>query len=776
MYIFAEGNTLSKAQKKRISKAQNTITLQQVPLSRKGKSADFGEIGYTGTKFFSGFISGEEYLTELTHQDGVAVYDRMRRSDGQVQGILKAIFLPILQANWYIETPAQDKASVEMAYEIEKNILKRTDITWKNTLRQILSYLIFGFSIFEKVYALEEGKVVLKKLAPRVQKTLYRWNVNENGELESITQYISRPNNKTQYIDIPNKNLVVFSNDMEGSNFEGISLLRSAYKHWWIKDELYKIDALGHDRFAAGIPYAKEPINSNPNDRSRAETVLANLHSREKSWYVSPYGWDVGILEKTGSNDSIIKSIQHHNGEMAKSILAQFINLGTSQSGSYSLGSSFEELFLMSINAIAGDICDTLNNTVIKELADYNYNIKDNMYPCLKCSKIMLNSHDFILALRDATQANLLTPDIDIQNSVREMYGLQKLTEDQEETNDGNDETNVEKDKIDEKEVEKVDAAQEDKKEVKAHDTKCNCTKQLAEYKQFRKYNDIEIKCADIGQIKRMLDEGGISNAKIIKSLRDAQIESIARQVITREPADIRAPKVSEMAKALYDEMVKTYKQARKDLSRELLNQTPTKTIALAENTKSEMEAMKLLKLKAKAFAVANGNKLINSVLFQVSRLPLDVNENEAAEKIVNAIKDTGSKEMDRIGQIAANFAYGIGREDEAADNAEQIEYAVYSAILDNNVCENCLPKDMVEHELDDPEFATPNPECLGGEGACRCVNIYKMKDMTGDFTTKSKSDYESDKSALARGDLTVEDMKQRYELPEYQEEIPVGA
>ena len=40
--------------------------------------------------------------------------------------------------------------------------------------------------------------------------------------------------------------------------------------------------------------------------------------------------------------------------------------------------------------------------------------------------------------------------------------------------------------------------------------------------------------------------------------------------------------------------------------------------------------------------------------------------------------------------------------------------------------CENCEPKDGVEHDIDDPEYQTPNPTCLGG-ARCRCVNIYKV-------------------------------------------------
>ncbi len=743
-------------------KTQNTETPKRV---------SFGEIGYTGTKFFSGYISDEEYLTELNWQTGITVYDRMRKSDGQVRAILQSIILPILNARWYIECEEDNDENTKIAYELERNILSGMEIPWANTLRQILSHLVFGFSIFERVYEIKDGKVALKKLAPRIQKTLHKWNVDEYGALQSIEQYVTRPNSNTKYITIPTDRLVVFVNDMEGSNYQGVSILRSAYKHWYIKDELYKIDAIGHDRFASGVPYAKEPLGAVQGDISRVETVLSNLHSREKSWMNVPNGWDIGILEKTGSNESIIKSIQHHNEEIGKSVLAQFINLGTTQSGSRSLGESFEELFLMSINSVANNICDTLNATVIKELCEYNYKIKDGMYPKLKCGTIMLNPGEFVNALKLAKDGGMLRPDIDIENHVRELYGLQKVTEEEEAEREG-ESNNTEPNSGDKNNS--IDATgnnsdipakdkTKDKKEIELHEHK------LREYTRRRQLSEIETKCCDISVIEKHFSEGADRNLKAIEKIRESQIAGVARLVVSRDPADIRAPGVGDMSKALYEQMVVSYEQGKKDLRGELKAQAKQGEIKLAE-TLGDSDMLKAIKRKAKAESVSMGNKLINAALWHQGRVPLESTDDEAEEFIATALADVGTRDIERFAAAAANYAYGLGREETANENEDQIEYAVYSSILDDRACENCLPKDMVEHELDDPEFATPSPDCLGGEGACRCVNIYKLKGMEGDFATKSKSDYEKDKTAVDEGTLDADKMRERYELPKYTE------
>ena len=47
--------------------------------------------------------------------------------------------------------------------------------------------------------------------------------------------------------------------------------------------------------------------------------------------------------------------------------LAQFINLGTTETGSRALGNSFIEVFLQSLQAFAGYICDVFNRFLIQD-------------------------------------------------------------------------------------------------------------------------------------------------------------------------------------------------------------------------------------------------------------------------------------------------------------------------------------------------------------------------------------------------------------------------
>ncbi len=79
-----------------------------MPKEVKKKPRITKELGSTGTLFFGGFISGEEYNTKLLGLAGLNIYDEMR-NDSQVAATLTAITLPIIQAVWKVIPFNQEK-------------------------------------------------------------------------------------------------------------------------------------------------------------------------------------------------------------------------------------------------------------------------------------------------------------------------------------------------------------------------------------------------------------------------------------------------------------------------------------------------------------------------------------------------------------------------------------------------------------------------------------------------------------------------------------------
>jgi hypothetical protein len=737
-------------------------------LKDKPKSS-FKELGASGVQFFDGMISGEEYLTELQGTKGIDVYDRMRRSDAQVRGTLYAITLPIRQAKWFVEPASEKPIDIEIAERIEKNLFTEMIITWDDFLRQALGYLTFGFSVFEKVLAVtEDNKILLKKLAPRLQGTIYRWRINDNGQLTGIQQYVQKGDNgRYEYIDIPVEKLALFINEQEGANFEGISVLRSAYKHWYIKDELYKIDAIGHDRWSSGIPVLGEPESANDGDRSRVATILSNLHSREKSYVHKPHGWEFEMFEKSGSNESIIKSISHHNEEIAKNVLAQFINLGTSGSGSRALGESFEELFMQSLNAVAGYVSDNMNRYVIRQLVDLNWNVTE--YPRLKASRIMLNLNKWLDGLAKVGLGNAVTRDNEIENVLRDTLGFPELSEEtiakreemrqniinggnnnDDESNGNNkvpvaDSGNKSKSRSDNGSgsSNKPDNSSSTKKRTpdnnsdgdngeRASDTNNQDIKKLNR----RECTDIEKQLADFDVIELSMDNGVDKFVKQVMKIKKQQAEFLAKEVLKKTADKIKVPYVDKMAEWLYKEQKKNVKSGqrnqRDEINQQKANDARNKLVAPelleGDDFEESAEVDQFLRDKSKADSVTISNKTLGIAFFGLYNMdPTGLTTEQKEKQIFDTIMTTGNSDITNIASASVNKAYGLGRNVQANKMAKDIDTCVYSAALDANTCSECEPKDGQTHELGDPEFQTPNPECLGGD-KCRCVTICKVK------------------------------------------------
>jgi hypothetical protein len=69
-----------------------------------------------------------------------------------------------------------------------------------------------------------------------------------------------------------------------------------------------------------------------------------------------------------------------------------------------------------------------------------------------------------------------------------------------------------------------------------------------------------------------------------------------------------------------------------------------------------------------------------------------------------------------------------LGRAEEAKARQDEIEDAVYSALLDGNTCDECEAMDgQTTTDLAEAEGWTPWPDCAGGS-RCRCVTVYQLR------------------------------------------------
>jgi hypothetical protein len=399
-------------------------------------------IGLPGTPIFGGFLRDfGEYNSKLEGLTAVRTYEKMRRSDAQVAATLLACELPIRAANWDVMPASDTPADREIAGFVRENLFGGLEYVspsgvkvsqcWDDVLRNALLMLTFGAAAHEEIYAVDGARVRLARLAPRLPITFYRWITDTDGEtLLALNQYGYR-NANFESVEIPTDRLAVFTFNQEGANFFGRSMLRPAYMHWYIKHQLYRIDAIAGERNGLGVPTIEQGPDGSKEDREAAAKWVTQLAAHEKTGVSLPHGWKFSLKGVEGNVRDLYNSIQHHNIEISRTALAFFMNLGLGAraGGNRALGESQTDFFFLAVQATADHLARTLNATSIKRLTDFNWD-GVRRYPTLTVSNLRARSFVQVLdALARLAQTGVMTPYPELAQYITRELGLPQPAE-----------------------------------------------------------------------------------------------------------------------------------------------------------------------------------------------------------------------------------------------------------------------------------------------------------------------------------------------------------
>jgi hypothetical protein len=410
---------------------QNTQT-DQVPKENTVQNVPNGagrERGRSGTLIYSGQIINEEYNQLLVGKRGIKEYEIMRKSEAAVQEMLKVIKHPLLAVQWKIDTAKDTDFDNEVSAFVSRELFDR-NINFKDTMRQGLSCMEFGWSLFEKVHELTQynGKtrVGLKKMGFRKQLSIEKWETLDKKP--GVTQQLPGT-----IVDIPRDKLVIFTNEKEGDNYEGVSVLRAAYKDYDIRNKLIIANAVSLEKLGGGVPVLTPPTSPDPKDVIKAREALKRMRVNEEAYIELPQGWAVEMLDmKSNSVKDMLPTIKYHETMMKKSILASFLDIATnSTGGSRAVSQDHSQLFEKALEAIAQIIADTFNEQVIKPLCDFNFTTLPNGYPKLTFSNIgdedLSTMGEYFNKL---ASVDMITPDPDIEDYLRSLARAPKLPQD----------------------------------------------------------------------------------------------------------------------------------------------------------------------------------------------------------------------------------------------------------------------------------------------------------------------------------------------------------
>jgi phage gp29-like protein len=302
--------------------------------------------------------------------------------------------------------------------------------SWKEFLRLALLELVYGHSIFEQVYDQSEGGTHLRKLAWRPPRTISNVKVATDGGLVAVEQYGVAGKSDVR---IPVDRLVVFTNEREGANWVGESLLRSAYKMWILKDRVLRIQALAAERNGLGMPVLtvgtppeggtfEETLKWLDEEIARLQKIAKDARAGEAAGVALAHGATMQFVGVTGKIPDLDKPIRYYDEQIARAVLAHFLNLGT-ETGSWALGSTFANFFTDSLNAVAQHVAEVVQQHVIEDLVDLAYGPTERA-PRIVPAAIGEQQQVTAEAIKALIESGAVKADAPLRAYLRDKFGL----------------------------------------------------------------------------------------------------------------------------------------------------------------------------------------------------------------------------------------------------------------------------------------------------------------------------------------------------------------
>lgn len=454
---------MAESKTKRVVKAvdvtpaglHGSVTAEQAAELRPTRSKALTIIGDTGLKRSGGIIL-EEWHFQLRGRAGMKMYREMTDNDAVIGAMLFIIESLVRELEWRVEpaTPEDPKLkglAEEAAIYLEQ-VVEDMDDTWEDFMAEVLSMLSFGWSMFEILYKKRRGSHAdprfdsqfddnrwgWRNFEIRAQETLESWIFNQHGQALAMKQLTD----EGKFATIPMWKSLLFRTKSNKNNPEGRSILRNIFRTYNFKKRTEEYEAIGIERDLAGLPKFELPPeffgpNATPDQIAMVaffEDVVQQVRRDERWGIVMPAEFDVAgatgykfSLESTGGRRQVDtdKVVMRHNRMMALSMAMQFIFLGTTSTGSFSLASSQTNLFSVALQGFIKSVKATLNRKAVHDLFKLSDEFPRETWPTFEHGDIESpDLKDLMQFILQGTQVGHIQPSEALTRRLHEIANL----------------------------------------------------------------------------------------------------------------------------------------------------------------------------------------------------------------------------------------------------------------------------------------------------------------------------------------------------------------
>lgn len=408
------------------------------------------QIGIVGLRQSAGYVY-EDFLPELRWPNAGRVYQQMADNDPVVGAILYLAEMLIRGAEWHVQ-PASASEEDQDAANFLESCMNDMEVSWANTITEVLSMLTYGWSFHEILYKVRrgphesnpkfhsrytDGKFGWRGFPIRSQASWEKWIFDDNGELVAFQQ---RPEPTYELYTIPLTKGLLFRTRVSRGNPEGRSLLRNAYRPYYFKQRFEEIEGIGIERDLAGLPVLKTPEDLDLWDdedpdmvklRNQAETLVSSIRRDSQEGIILPAGWELSLLSSGSTRTiNIGEVIQRYDTRIAITMLSDLVLIGNgSKTGSFAMADVKQSMLSNALQAQLYNIADVFNQSAVPQLFELN-SWDLNELPKIVPGQINSPSLKEVAVMLRAMNLDL-TADLDLNNYVRSLMSMPQITQEE---------------------------------------------------------------------------------------------------------------------------------------------------------------------------------------------------------------------------------------------------------------------------------------------------------------------------------------------------------
>ena len=302
------------------------------------------------------YNSGTGHVGSSKHRyNYVPLIDRTRRnlSYKEYQNILKDTQVKVgwqilkyflISKNYTLTSNSDDPLDAEIT-EFIQDCFDNMEIPFREVVKNILTAIIYGYSVQERVYTYRDSHYTLKALYPVHRRTIDKRNTfitDENGDLIGIHQESSYGST-----DLPIEKVVLYSYNAEFDEFEGNSILNGVKAITEDKDIVMDWLMTYANRLGSPVLYGKTDNHNHSDEMLNSFDDIAN----GTTGMTIGSDDELGVIESNSNGETYFSILQYKDNQIFRNFFIGNLLLGdTSQTGSYAQISGQQDFMLYIMN------------------------------------------------------------------------------------------------------------------------------------------------------------------------------------------------------------------------------------------------------------------------------------------------------------------------------------------------------------------------------------------------------------------------------------------